>query len=90
MKEQDFLKLMTQYATLQQGKWNTREVFEYRFELNRQDGLLACFCRLRGGLFIAGFAATSTEGLDLEHDPSWIAPRRLLEIATDPNFAKRA
>jgi hypothetical protein len=41
---------------IQQGKWNARETFEYRFEVNKEDGLFACMARLRGGLFVAGFA----------------------------------
>jgi hypothetical protein len=53
----DLFVIMKRYGTLQQGKWNARETFEYRFEVNKEDGLFACMARLRGGLFVAGFAA---------------------------------
>jgi hypothetical protein len=43
-------EMMNRYGTLEQGKWNTREIFEYRFEVNESDGLFACLARLRGAL----------------------------------------
>jgi len=32
------LEMMQRYGTLEQGKWNVREVFEYRFEIMRLTG----------------------------------------------------
>jgi hypothetical protein len=52
-------EMMNQYGTLEQGKWNAREVFEYRFDVNENDGLFACLARLRGGLFVTGFAVVN-------------------------------
>ena len=35
------LDIMKRCGTLQQGKWNERKIFEYRFEVNPEDGLFA-------------------------------------------------
>jgi hypothetical protein len=54
----ELLRIMPRGGSLQQGKWDTRETFEYRYDANIQDGLFGCLARLRTGLFVMGFAAT--------------------------------
>jgi hypothetical protein len=85
------LAMMTQYGTLEQGKWNTREIFEYRFETNRDDGLLACLGRFRGNLFVTGLATRDASLLpkDEASDWTWIRPSELLKISNEPKFEKR-
>ena len=82
------LDLMKKYGTLEQGKWNAHETFEYRYELNAEQSLFACLARLRGRFYITGFAtnnfAAVTEGRD-----DWISPNNLLEEFGKPSFEKR-
>jgi hypothetical protein len=83
------LEMMKQYGTLEQGKWNTREVFEYRYEINESDGLFACLGRFRGNLFVTGMVARDGAMLPPEGTNGWIQPSGLLNILTDPKFQDR-
>jgi hypothetical protein len=82
-------EMMNQYGTLEQGKWNAREVFEYRFDVNENDGLFACLARLRGGLFVTGFAVKDAKAVVADDGPDWIVPSDLLGMISDPLFEKR-
>jgi hypothetical protein len=83
------LDIMKRYGTLQQGKWNERKIFEYRFEVNPEDGLFACIARLRGGLFVIGFAGKNASMLASDDLPHWIAPSELLGMMSNPRFEKK-
>lgn len=85
------LEMMKRYGTLEQGKWNTREVFEYRYETNERDGLFACLGRFRGNLFASGFAVRDGAALPANegNDWRWIHPSGLLSILTEPKFENR-
>ena len=83
------LEIMKRYGTLQQGKWNERKVFEYRFEVNEVDGLFVCLARLRGGLFVMGFAAKNANVLVPDVGPDWIVPSDLLGMMNNPLFEKK-
>jgi len=85
----EILDMMPQYASLQQGKWDTREQFEYRFAINQADGLFGCVARFRTSLFITGFAITNGELLPADEGKEWIRPNQLLSIAQKPEFKKR-
>ena len=78
----ELLNLMGQYDTLIQGKWNASETFEYRHDRNTTEGLFGCFARLRGGLFVLGFAVADAKTLDdnPDLDGKWIMPRDLLGV----------
>lgn len=65
-----------------------REVFEYRFEINEKDGLFACLARLRGNLFVTGFAV-SDFNVVVEDDIDWIKPSKLLQMLNDPRFEQK-
>jgi hypothetical protein len=80
------LEMMKRYGVLEQGKWNTKEVFEYRFELNEREGLFACLARLRGALFITGFAVEDRNMIADDDGPDWIVPSNLLQMLNDPLF----
>jgi hypothetical protein len=83
------LDIMTRYATLEQGAWNERDTFEYRYELNQDNGLFAFMAKLRNTLYVIGFAATDS-GVIPEHDKhDWMRPQDLLDILDDPKFLKR-
>lgn len=84
----ELLDMMNRYGTLEQGKWNAREIFEYRYEINENDGLFACLARLRAGLYVVGFLVTNASALD-EDDASWISPSELLGKLDDPAFEMR-
>jgi hypothetical protein len=86
----DLFVIMKRYGTLQQGTWNTKEVFEYRYEFNEQDGLFACMAHLRGGLFVAGFAARDAAMVESDPAKDWIRPSDLLGMMSDPRFEKKA
>jgi hypothetical protein len=85
------LEMMKRYGTLEQGQWNVREVFEYRYEANEKDGLFACLGRFRGNLFFSGFAVRNVSVLpeDDQNEWGWIKPTKLLDILTDAKFDKR-
>jgi hypothetical protein len=76
----ELLGLMGRYGSLIQGRWNTSDTFEYRYDLNTTDGLFGCFARFRRGLFVLGFAVEDAgllaENQDL--DGEWIMPREVL------------
>lgn len=84
----ELLGMMRQYGTLEQGKWNTSETFEYRFEENRDEGLLISLARFRGGLYVGGFVAKDATQLPPE-DVSWIKPSTLLSKLDNPEFEKK-
>ena len=84
----DLLRLLPQYATLSQGRWNTRETFEYRLALNREDGLLGFFARLRWGVFVSGFAVRNAAMLP-PGNTEWLAGGDLLNLLTTPRFCDR-
>lgn len=84
------LRMMPKYGTLQQGQWNERETFEYRFEVNEKDGLFICLARLRGGLFVVGFAGANADILKADNSGlDWIVPSDLLGAVSSPRFEKK-
>jgi hypothetical protein len=86
----ELLDMMRRYGTLEQGQWNAREIFEYRYEVNETDGLFMCLARLRGGLFTSGFAIKDAAILTEVSKPAdWIVPSDLLAMINDPRFEKR-
>lgn len=84
------LDLMARYGTLGQGKWNTAEVFEYRYDFNGQEDLLGCFARLRGGLYILGFAIGNAALITPEMGDDWLRPDEILDILKRPEYEKKA
>jgi hypothetical protein len=86
---QELLSMMRRYGTLEQGQWNTKEVFEYRYVLNETGGLFACLGRFRGNLFVTGFAAHDGKLLVEDKDKYWVSPSHLLLIPSDPMFDGR-
>jgi hypothetical protein len=81
--------MMKRYATLQQGAWNERDTFEYRYELNHDNGLFAFVAKMRNALLVFGFAATDTSVILEDDKRDWMQPRDLLGILDDPKFEKR-
>jgi hypothetical protein len=74
----ELLNLMQRYGTLEQGRWNTNEIFEYRFEVDEKEGLFICLARLRGGLYVSGFAVSDALILEKRgaNEFGWIQPLR--------------
>lgn len=68
----DLLQMLPRYAALAQGKWDTREIFEYRHNLNQDEGVFAFFARLRRSLFISGFVIEDA-GKALDDTTGWFA-----------------
>jgi hypothetical protein len=58
----ELLEMMKQYGTLEQGKWNASETFEYRFNENRDEGLFMFLARFRGGLYVSGLPPMTQRG----------------------------
>jgi len=84
---QELFEIFPKYATLIQGAWNSAETFEYRFNLNEDQGLFGCIARLRTGLYISGFAISDRNLLTTELGDDWIQPNELL---SDPaHFSKK-
>ena len=81
------LDMMRRYGTLEQGNWNAREAFEYQYEVNEIDGLLMFLARLRGNLFVTGFAVSDATLVD-DDENDWIKPSGLLSMVNDPHFKK--
>lgn len=63
---EELFQILPRYKTIQQGRWNERETFEYRFDINKSDGLFGCLIKLRKSLYIVGFAATNAANLGAE------------------------
>lgn len=81
------LDIFPQYGTLTQGGWNEHEVFEYRHDINLKDGLFGCFAKLRGRLFIGGFAVTDASILPIDKDDiDWISPNDPTILLKNPRF----
>ena len=74
-----FFEIFPDYATLVQGKWNSAETFEYRYAVNRSEGLFGCLGRFRTGLYVAGFAITNSAAISESLGQDWIKPNQLLE-----------
>jgi hypothetical protein len=83
------LSILPSYATLEQGQWNERETFEYRYALNVADGLFGSIAKLRQGLFVMGFAVTDATVLPSD-DPDWINPADPLVLLDCPRFQKKS
>lgn len=83
------LKMMSRYGVLEQGKWNTREEFEYRYETNDSDDIFMCFASFRGSLFTLGFATGDIAGIPAEAGNDWLKPVDLLSILTNPRYEDR-
>jgi hypothetical protein len=83
----ELLEIFPKYGTLMQGKWNSAETFEYRFDLNNAEGLFGCLARLRTGLFVAGFTIPNAKLITEEFGNEWIRP---IELLTSPaHFSKK-
>lgn len=82
------LKLLPKYATLQQGSWNSSEVFEYRHDINKEDGLFGFIARLRRGLFVSGFVVRDAKVLPHD-DGDWQASCDLLTLMDSPRFLEK-
>lgn len=87
----ELLEIFPKYSSLQQGRWDTRKDFEYRFDLNEREGIFGCLARFRTGLFITGFAIRDASILPQEElsDGDWIKPADLLHILDNPQFERR-
>jgi hypothetical protein len=86
----ELLELFPRYATLQQGKWNTGEDFEYRFDLNKTDGIFGCVARFRTALYVTGFAVRNNNVIPPEMSrEDWIRPIDLLSILIEDKFKRR-
>jgi hypothetical protein len=83
------LEMMNRYGTLEQGKWRASETFEYRYELNTDEGLFAFVARARGAFYVTGFAVEDAATIGDEDKDSWIAPSALLKMMDDPRFESR-
>lgn len=86
---QELVDMLPKHRALQQGSWNTRKVFEYRYDLNPEDGLFACLARFRASLFVAGFAIRDEKLIQEDDKAHWISPTHLLDILTEPAFERR-
>jgi hypothetical protein len=82
------LDMMREYGTLEQGKWNVREAFEYRYSINRGEGIFACLARFRDNLFVTGFTAPYA-AVAADVAAGWLMPRDLLDAAKSEEFARR-
>jgi hypothetical protein len=84
------LEMMNRYGTLEQGDWSTSETFEYRYELNADEGLFAFVARARGAFYVSGFVVEDAATIaDNEDADGWIAPSALLGMMDDPRFESR-
>jgi hypothetical protein len=81
------LDLMPEYGALLQGEWDTSETFEYRLNINMDDGLFAFIARLRWGLFVSGFVVGAERDRGGEDD--WMQSGDLLLLANTPRFLSK-
>jgi hypothetical protein len=81
-------EMLRKYGSLVQGRWNAREIFEYRHDANSTDGLFGCFARLRHGIFVIGFAVADSSS-NPQTGSDWIIPSQLLSSIDAPRFGKK-
>jgi hypothetical protein len=84
---QGVLDLLPIFATLAQGKWDTRDTFAYRHNLRDDPAIFGFIAQFRGGLFFHGFAVEDASLV--ASDPGWRSHQGLLTLLDDPEFAKR-
>lgn len=84
----ELLEMLPVYARLVQGKWDTHEIFEYRYNFNEKKGLFAGIARFRGGIFVIGFAVPSVTDIDIDID-DWIKPDDPSVLLTLPRYQKK-
>jgi hypothetical protein len=82
------LDLLPKYDTLVQGRWNTSEIFEYRYDFNDQEGLIGFIARLRTGMFISGFAVKDASLINND-DTDWLAAGDLLALMQTDRFKEK-
>jgi hypothetical protein len=83
-----FFEIFPAYATLEQGRWNESETFEYRHAINAEEGLFGCLARLRQRFFIFGFAVRDATALP-PADADWVKPSELMGLVATPRFQKK-
>lgn len=83
----EVLDILPTYRTLVQGSWSAADVFEYLHNLSSDPPIFGFFARLRGGLFVYGFAVEDASLVS--SDTGWRRHQGLLDLLTDPEFAKR-
>jgi hypothetical protein len=84
------LEMMNRYGTLEQGTWRASETFEYRYDLDTDEGLFAFVARARGAFYVTGFAVEDAALIQGDEDKEgWIAPSALLGMMDDPRFETR-
>jgi hypothetical protein len=81
-------ELFPKTATLIQGRWNERETFEYRHDVNTDEGLFGCLARFRWGFFVLGFAVADAAILP-PGDADWKKSSEMLALLDDPRFARK-
>jgi hypothetical protein len=84
----ELLKLFSNYDFLKQGNWNEREAFEYRYSVNKTEGLFGCFARCRSGLFVIAIAAAKASAVS-DLGRNWIRPIDVLSILKNPKYRHR-
>ena len=83
--------MLPRYGTLMQGEWNARETFEYRYDLNIEEGIFGCVAKLRQGLFMMGFAVDNVEnvrGVDPDFS-DWVNPVDVSVLLGLPRYGKK-
>jgi hypothetical protein len=85
----ELLRLLPDYGTLIQGRWNESETFEYRHAINAQEGLFGCLARLRRGLFVVGFTVIDPGGLPPDDDGDWFGPLDPSDLLALPRFRRK-
>lgn len=88
---EEILEILPKWASLAQGRWDTREIFQYRFDVNPQAGLFGCLAKLRNGLFVVGFAATDPSILtpDVTNGQEWLCPADADTLLALERFRKK-
>jgi hypothetical protein len=85
---QRLLEIMPQYQTLQQGRWNERETFEFRFDTSPKDGLFCCLARFRGRVLTLGLVVQDEKVLPSDQT-DWIAPNDPDVLLNSPRFQRK-
>lgn len=84
------LSMLPIYGTLIQGRWNESKTFEYRHDLNLEDGLFGYLAKVRNGLFISGFAVADRKQLTpTDNAEDWMEAGLFLELRDTSRFGKK-
>jgi hypothetical protein len=84
----ELLEMFPEYRSLFQGNWDTKQIFEYRFNLNRGEGLFGLVAKFRDGIFTIGFAVSDLSS-GVSGADEWVRPSDPETVINSPRYQRK-